>query len=226
MRILLLALLLSGCASVPQTLNQNLFYKRDMDIEVNGFKGEGVLVVPLSEVYKFDITSSGKLDLFTFESCHREESKEKAGQGGLFGDRKRVKLDYKPNPGIEDQGGCPVRLGGYEQDKGRHSWAFIDFETKEAKLPAVVKCNGSTWNSRGVTVCQSKAGLLQEIDFPVEVIVNPDPGCPMERPADLKKYSFKISLRECVYNFMEKQAPHREHRLTTVGYESILIREN
>ena len=43
---LIVLLELFGCASIPQTLDPAVFYKRDMTIKVNGKKAEGVLVVP------------------------------------------------------------------------------------------------------------------------------------------------------------------------------------
>lgn len=220
------AALFSSCASVSQKLDPGTFYKRDMIITVNGFKSEGVIVVPQSESYSLDIKAKGNLDLFTMESCHREESVEDAGEGGIFGDGHRVKRTYKPVAGIETGSSCPVRLGGYERTRGRNSWALIDFEGPDTNLPAVMKCNGNVWNSRGVTVCQSKAGLIEQIEFPTKVIVNPDPNCPIKRPADLMTYRFTMSPRECVFNFMEIAIPHREHRLTTLGYQEILLRNN
>lgn len=218
--------LLSACASAPyMEADSKVFYKRDMKLNVNGFKGDGVLVVPKADKYSFDVKAKGDLDLFTMDTCHREETKEDVGEG-LFKDDKRAKFDYKPGNNIESSSACPVRLGGYERANGRHSWAYIDFETDDAKLPALVKCNGNTYNSRGVTICQSKVGLIQEIIFPEETIVNPAPGCEMPRPADLKTYRFNMSARECVFNFMEKKKPNREHRLSTIGYEAVLLRKN
>ncbi len=223
-KILPLLLALSGCASVPQQLDQNIFYKRDMTLDVNGFQAEGALVVPRGTSYKFKIDAKGRLDLFTFETCHREESKENAGEGGLFGDRKHVEMEYIPNEGMEDRGSCVVRLGGYERDKGRHSWAIIDFEDPDTTLPALVRCNGSTWNSNGVTVCQSKEGLLQGMDFTVPVVVSGS--CAVPGANDEMIFRYSMPSRECVYEFMEKAEPHRTHRLTTIGYQSVLVREN
>ena len=102
----------------------------------------------------------------------------------------------------------------------------MDFETPEAKLPAVVSCNGSEYNSRGVTVCQSKKGLTQLITFPVEVEVDPPGNCPLRKtPGKIsgKIFKYKIPRGRCVFAFKEK-AGERIHRLTTLGYEDILIR--
>jgi hypothetical protein len=224
--ITLLASFGISCGSINQSVNPDVFYKRDMLIEINDLKAQGTLVVPKSKDYWFEIEARGKLDLFTLQSCHREITREKAGEGGIFGNAKKVQLGYTQVPGLEDQGGCQVQLGGYEREKGRNSWALIDFETDDAKLPARLKCNGSTIQSSGVSICQSRAGLIQEIYFAVDTIANPPEGCEIPRPADLKTYRFTMPKGQCVLNFMEKGGDHREHRLTTLGYEGILIRED
>lgn len=221
-----LLVLLSGCGSVNQTVNPDIFYKRDMSIEINDRKAVGVLVVPKAPDYWFEIEAKGKLDLFTLQSCHREITREKAGEGGIFGNSKKVQVGYTQVKGLEDEGGCQVQLGGYEREKGRNSWALVDFQTPDAVLPATLKCNGTTVPSGGVSICQSRAGLIQEISFSVEVIANPPENCPLPRPQDLKTYRFAIPKGQCTFNFMEKSGEHREHRLTTLGYEGILIRED
>lgn len=217
---------LAGCASLqPQKLDPAAFYKRDMRIEVNGHVGDGVLVVPKSAKYKFEIHAKGKLDLFTFTTCHREYTKEKAGESGWFGNSRLVETEYSPVKPMETDEACPVLLGGYEQKRGRHSWAFVDFETDTHKLPAQVTCNGSVYNSRGVTACQSKVGLIQLIIFSVPVVWSKKGKCgELSNPTDKKTFRFRIKKNRCVYEFKEAGGA-RWHRLTTIGYEKILIRE-
>lgn len=226
--ILAIFLLTPSCAPMPvQTLDQNKFYKRDMKLTVDGIAREGVLVAPRAASHSFDIEARGKLDLFTMESCHREVSIEDAGDKGWFADRRHSHVDYRPVPGMEDTGSCVVRFGGYEQSGGRHSWAIIDFEDAETTLPAQMKCNGENYGSNGVTICQSKQGLLQQIQFPTPVVVTPTAACPLPPAADGKTFLFPMPARECVFNFLEvvrPGTPARQHRLTTIGYESILIR--
>jgi len=223
--------LLTSCAPIPLTPDQNLFYKRDMIVNVDGYVGEGVLVVPkkTEEVFKFDVTLKGKADLFTFESCHREMVWEQAGKRGFFDSRVRVQFDYDPLNGLETRSSCVVRLGGYDKT-GRHSWAMVDFEGDDATLPAIVKCNGAHYHSRGVTVCQAKVGLIQEISFPEEVAYSPDPNCPLnltrDSARDGKTFRFPLVRGECVYAFIEKNSKRRIHRLTTLGYDQVLIRGN
>lgn len=210
--------------------SSEVFYKRDMILEVGGVKGEGALVVPLKNVIPFLVTARGDLDLFTFTTCHREETAEDAGNvtertGWLFKrtitKKREVKLDFRPTL-IEGAGGCPVMLGGYEQSKGRHSWGFVDFETPEATLPAILNCNGLVLSVNGVSVCQARMGLIQSIKFPVSVRVSPEASCDLGK-TEGDSFEFPIPKGQCVFAFMAQD--ERIHRLTTLGYEQILIRK-
>lgn len=223
-------LVLTSCASVEKTvsLNPDTIYKRDMIITVDGKTSEGVLVVPVKETHDIHVIAQGDLDLFTFTTCHREETAENASNvtevRGIFRrkieKKKEIKLPYRPTP-IEKDGGCPVYLGGYEQEKGRHSWGLIDFETPEAVLPATLFCNGKEIQSNGVSICQSRHGLVQGIQFPSVVKVSPNVGCELNtKEADY--FEFPIRKGQCVYAFMDKD--RKIHRLTTIGYELIPIR--
>ncbi len=216
-----------GCiGSVPQTLSPEHFYKRDMTITVNEIEAEGVLVVPRSadEIYEMTIENKGKIDLFTFTTCHREDTREIA-KGGIFGRFKReVEFSYVPVPGIETGRYCPIKLGGYEMVKGRHSWGFLDFESSDHLLPARLSCSGDASDGLGVSICQSKAGLIQRIEFPEKTRVAAGRNsCPALKSEDGKLYEFEPSLGICVYAF-EGKTSSRRHRLTVLGYEKILVR--
>jgi hypothetical protein len=225
--IFILALILGGCAASSQQLNPAVLYKRDMLVTVNGFQGDGVLVAPKADSYTMQIDAQGKLDLFTLTTCHREQTREKAGEKGWFKDKSRVALEFIPVPGIESGGfACPLELGGYEQVKGRHSWALIDFEDPGTDLPAKLKCNGSESNTRGVSICQSRQGLVQEITFSEPVLAAEKGVCaPMKASADGKRFQFEMPKGQCTFRFLTRSGAERWHRLTTFGYEQILIRE-
>lgn len=213
---LLLVLSFSNCSSVQQTLNPDLFYKRDMRVQMDGMTGEGVLVVPSALKHTFKVTGKAPMDLYTFTTCHREIAIE--------GMNKEVSGYFTPAVGLEDTGACPVEFGGYDK-KGKHSWAFVDFETPEANLPAIVKCNGEKYESKGVTICQSRAGLFQRIEFPVEVVTAGSADCGKLIPKEGGKVlEFALPKGRCVFAIGEKGGG-RIHRLTTLGYESILLRD-
>ena len=214
---LLLAILLSGCSSTQQKLDPLIYYKRDMEVRVNGFESIGTLVVPKDDEYKIRAKFRGKGDLVTLKTCHREVEVEKVGWRETF--------NFIPNKGIEDDGSCFLEIAAFEHKKGRHSWSLIDFETDLYKLPAQVKCNGSTYNSRGVTICQSKEKLVQEIVFPEDVELSEKAKCfdRIEKPVG-RRWLFHTPNRECTFIVRGKDSG-RLHKVLLIGYEKIIIRE-
>ena len=228
MKYILLSLFFVSCVSTQTNFSQedfkNSFYKKDMKIAANGFKGTGTLVLPKANTYNFEFESYGELDLFTFSTCHREISKEEAGEKGIFGNKKKTKVPYMPNS--MEYVACPIDVGGYDADKGRHSWGFIAIETEKHQLPANVQCNGESYNSRGTTICQSKVGLVQSLSFENDVVFVTDKTCgDMNLIYKDKVFTFVMPKGTCIHYFKEKNAPSRIHELTTFGYEKILIRK-
>jgi len=190
-------------------------YKRDMQICLNDKCAEGVIVAPRKSKYEFEIKAHGRLELFTFATCHREETTSKHSRRRWFKDNKVVKGTYLPVPGIED-GHCPVYIGGYNH-KNRNSWAFADFEDPEYTISAKVNCNGASGEFNGVSVCQSRAGLIQTIEFPEVVTVD---ACGLKGKSN--RFEYKIESGECVAVFFGAKSMHR---LTTIGYDKILLRK-
>ncbi len=213
-----------SCSTIHQELDPKIYYKRDMKIKIGDNKYEGTAVLRNAPKIDIEFTSAGKLDLFTFTTCHREYTQENAKS---FFNKKKIKFEYKPEPTIELVDSCAIQAAGYDL-KGKHSWAFLDIETPDAKLPATIKCNGLTWKSNGVTICQGKAGLFQEIIFEVEVKFAPQFAKRKEcQEIDFinkenKRFIYKLPNRECVFTFMSGK--NEFHRLNTIGYEMILIR--
>ncbi len=235
--VTILLLIVTNCSSnkAISKLESSKFYRRDMIIEYNKELYDGIAVLPEKEKYSLSIKSKGKLDLFIMSTCHKEETKEKAWniektvRGGLFGWGRRkikmkneVKFDYYPTV-IEADGDCSMELGGYEIEKGRHSWAFIDFENKQYQSKATLSCNGRKINSNGTSVCQARKGLVQHIKFEENMLVSPSTKCMLPRLEGVE-FEWPIVQGKCLYIFMGSKPPYKMHKLTTLGYESILIR--
>ena len=231
----------TGCdtlnKSPQQVLSTDAIYKRDMIITVNGVTEEGVLVVQNQPVNKFHVTSRGDLDMFSLNSCAGEETKEKAWnvtetvKSGLFGwgskkiDKKReVTFDYSHPDYIQDPAGCPVQLAGFDM-KGKHSWGFVDFKRPTDTLPGKIGCNGTSKDFEGVAACQARTGLLQVLEFSEQVMVSPDKGCEIGVPKG-GKFQFPMPKGICVYRFETVKEPIKVGRVTLIGYDNILIREN
>jgi len=214
-----------SCIPAPPNISPEAFYKRDMILDVNGFKGLGAMVVPQADYYKFKITARGDLDLFVLSTCHRVISLEEAGEGGIFGNKRKVEIKFYPQAGIEDEA-CPVVLEGYELDKGRHSWGYVDFQEKKLQVLAKVRCNGEENIFKGVSVCQSSEKTLQTITFEKDMFVDFKDGCAPAKTSDNRTFSITLSPKLCIYGFIEKEDKKAFHRLTTLGFEKIMMRKN
>lgn len=221
--ILLVALV--RCSSVQQSLDTAVFYKRDILLEINGKSYVGVTVVPKSQSYDIKLIPPGEIDLMLLRSCHREFSVEKADTGwSLFGNKKKSYVyKYTPIHGLEDNRVCPLRIDIYESEKGRQSWALLDFESPDYTVDAEITCNGETKSMRGVGVCQSKEQTIQRIKFQEPVRFAPTPvmcNAP-KKVGDL--YEIKTAVGECLFTFDTRDG--RTGRLINVGYSGVLVRE-
>ena len=233
--IFMVALL--SCSTVDKDTQQQLssdkFYKRDMVIHINDQSGIGTLVANEADVYNFHVEAAGDLDLFVYKSCHREWDKQEAWNVETYKrvlfwkkkikHKKQIKFPIKLTD-IEKNKYCPVILTGCERIGGRHSWAFVDFHSKNEALPAELHCNGVVKKVSGVSICQSKYGLIQKIIFRDKVSVVRKDGCAEMKTKDDKVFTWKTSLKECPYPFVDDKTG-QVHRLTTIGYESIFIRK-
>jgi hypothetical protein len=212
MKYLILFFMIASCTKPDGGTDiaaQNIFYKRDISISHDG-------------------TAHGKLDLFTWTDCHMEHTQEDAGRGGIFSQKNQVEFTY--NRDYSGSKYCPVEVGAYEAKNGnRHGWGFIDFESDEETVPATVYCNGYVEKTLGVSICQSKKGLMQKIVFPVAMETTmDDERCQMPISNDSKEFEFPMVPGFCAYSFREFDSGEfggRFHRLTTLGYDKILIRE-
>lgn len=229
---ILLLLLLISCVSQPiQKLNPEVYYKNDLCFSykkqgIESFCGVGV--VPHKEEYKIKVKSKGKANLFMMTTCHREITSENPDKG-LFKKDGVVKISYKP--GLEKGKACPLFISSYDR-KGRHGWGMVALEDPRFSLKAKVRCNGVDSDSNGVSACQSKVGLLQSITFeddvkqldPVNGSAQREKDCPQLRLINGKKVLFSIPPRECIYGFISKKN-RKVHKLYTIGYEEIIVRE-
>lgn len=223
--ILLIAISMLGCDLVQQS-KIDVYYRRDAIIRYGGREYLGVAVLPRSAKYDLEIEFPGNLDLFTLRNCHREQTLEEFKDNGGWFSRKenKVSITYEPVHGLETPVYCPIDLSGFDADKGRNGWGFIDFESETEKLPALVKCSGRKSVANGVSVCQSLAGLMQQIVFSIPV-QTAESDCFKPETKDQMTFTIHSPIGRCVYVFREMDGDKRFHRFTSIGYESILVRK-
>lgn len=221
--VLTIAAFFIGCSTVAQRLDPKVHYRRDIDLVINGEKFEGVAVPKPSERYEIKIRMKGgaEANMLTITTCHREIVMDEPKTG--FFARNTVTYNYQPIKGIEDGTGCLIDIGAYNKE-GRHAWATIDLVSRLDTLSAMVKCNGDSTSAGGVSICQAKTGLIQKVSFPERVKVSPDnEHCNVMKSADGQNFEYVIPRGECSFYFGTKDG--KFHRHTSMGYESILIRE-
>lgn len=226
--ILMGLLILNSCALPGNDVDIKTLYKRDLVMEINGRVFHGTAAPIRSDKYKIHIYAKGDLDLFTFETCHREESTESAWnvvkRQGLFKRKvkKKRELEFTYSPTELERTQCSVLLGGYEAKKGRHSWAFIDFQDKKLPLYGTSVCNGKSILNPTVSVCQAKTGLIQLMKFSEPVTGDCEDGCGLTKSTG-KDFYIDTARGHCACMFKSKDG--RSHRLTTIGYDRILMRQ-
>lgn len=209
---------------MQQPLSPDIFYKRDIELEINGQTYVGVTVVPHALSYSVNFIPPGNIDLMLIRSCHREYSVEKADTGwSLFGSKKQ-KFNYKyvPISGLEDKRVCPLRVDIYESEKGRQSWALLDFESPDYQIQYEVTCNGDVKRINGVGVCQAKEQTIQRLKFREPIRFAPSPVMCNEPKKVGDTYEIKVAVGECLYHFDTQDG--KLGRMTIVGYQGVLVR--
>lgn len=223
----LLALSFAGCSNVNQSLNPDTYYRRDIKVTVNGVKFKGVGVPLPASKYEMEIESKGVINMLTITTCHREVQIEQ-DDPGWFEKGNKVKYTYIPVSGLEDGKSCLMEIGVFEQKKGRHGWALLDFRVGPESVQAELTCDGKKEKTAPVSICQSREGLLQRIKFDRKMKVLPDlekPQCTVMETSDSGfTYDFLAAPGECVYYFGDQNKNF--HKLTVAGFQSILIRED
>jgi hypothetical protein len=188
----------------------------DMPIKIDGMKYEadGLLVVPARAHYTFKASLFRKASIVKIRSCHREHV--------LINPGNDFEYVYDPDLNLEmrENSYCPLEIGAFDTS-AQHSWAFIDFVNAET-LAAHIGCNGSKWDARGVSICQSRFGLVQRISFDVAVKAYAPDDCAQPHELPNNVFTIELSKAKCVYLFQDDK--RNRHRLTTWGYDDVIMR--
>jgi len=193
----------------------------------------GVGVLPYMDHYKLTVPGGKKVAMFTIRSCHEEATTENPSKG-LRKYKDFIDIEYTPT--VERGEACPMYLSMYKKNQ-KYSTALVVFEHPDYQLDATLYCNGFVSQQHGVSICQSREGLLQRIDFDEPVAI----GDPVNGPADRSKDHLncpKLPLtkdkkstglflqpnRECIYPIIGLKSG-KIHQFYTVGYENIILHD-
>jgi hypothetical protein len=229
--LILFSAALTGCASLPdwketflgqanqKTEKPPLYkYRADMQITVGGKKFDGVAVADLNYARnKIELESRVKMDRLEIMSCRRHQVFENVGGGWFSSSGTKMSYEYVPNNG-ESEAGCPVYFQAFAKNL-LTSWGMIFFRTSETLL-ADVGCNGEQETFKGVSICQTKAGLKQSFAFAQPVNFELGETCAAANPSDrLIEIAPKLGFCEATFD-----DGRNFHRLILLGYESVLVR--
>lgn len=112
-------------------------------------------------------------------------------------------------------------ISSYEKDKGRHSFGIIEFKRDQYKLKYVLECDGNKTSDKGVSICQGKIGTTQRISFETDTKFVSNEKCKDSIKQSANVFDVKIKKDICVFTF--KNANGEFARLTTFGFESVLV---
>lgn len=217
MEKIILFLFVACAQTTDRSLDPNTYYMRDMKVTIDGESAYGTMVAPKKWSYDISVDFPGKGDLVLLRTCHREEIREDLGR--------KEAITYRPQRFLEDQGDCIMEISAFSKDDGKHAWALIDFENRMWQLEGIAKCNGNSYITKGVTVCQSRAGLIQQLKFNEKFTLSPAAKCYpfFEHAIKDKTLEYKVPKEEC--SFVITGESGRRHKLTTIGYEAVFIRK-
>lgn len=237
------AFFISSCSTIGSffsysklpEINEKDTYRHELQVDVNGVRINGVGVARLTSSYKVRVYPPGNVDRLIWRTCSKEELIDKPAiqnsKSWVFGSGYNyVDFVYTPAFGLDDANSCALKIEVFEEKKRRNGLALVEFQSsrEDVSLIADLLCNGEFSQNRGVSACQSAAGLYQQISFPVPV-VNKDvrPECDVMKPVngDEKIYRFVMPPSGCVFSFVAKDlAPNGKnyrHWLTTNGYTDV-----
>lgn len=217
----LVALLLTGCQTlgIKETAKEEKYYMHEMNLEVNGARGIGMIVVPYSKMVDvFAAWNYRASELINIFNCYFDDpikpyrSIFKKGQSFI-----RYKFEM-PNDDFEH---CPLYISAYDIS-GKHSFGAVYFRTDES-LRINQWCNGIKRIDDGASVCQTRAGSVVrvEADEPIE-FVREHEGCGELIERGLNVYEYTSGLGECIYYFGGQSGKFHKH--VSYGYNEIPVR--
>lgn len=244
------ALFLTGCAAIPDVIDNTLgnanqktssgpLYKYRADLKITLPTNpnriySGTIANLLTGPIDIGIKSLINIDRAQLTTCARQDVCEKAGdcpnlpdgrkvleiEDGWFGQAgKTATYHFYPSKKELEGFTCPLYIEVFSGNS-LVSWGMIGFRTDE-KLPAHVSCNGQDWSFSGVTVCQSKGGLDQQIWFDKDIADFEAEATCHAKQIDKRNFNIRPSNGFCRVTFFDGAD---WHRAIFIGYDQVLVR--
>lgn len=239
---------LVGCAAVPGVLDtiQGTIkekadpekppheYRADLDLYVGGTKYRGLVATKVGESLDIGVVSPIAIDRVQVSSCARMDvcslgedcTDPRKGPTnfniptGFFGAAGKS-MSYRFIPSEIERGGlCPVYFEVLAKQT-LVAWGYLGIRNDEA-LPAKLDCNGERWSFAGYSVCQTKSGKTQLLQFSKPVVdFETEEKCGLETK-DNQRFTLKPKTGLCRATFYDGV---NWHTLNLFGYEKVLVRQ-
>lgn len=210
---ILIVLMISSCSQT--LLDAKKTYKKTLQFEVDGDEAKGTYSAKKKNSYHLEIYVPQKPNFVKLTSCHQEKIFTRPG--------KEIEFDYKPDLDIEaGELPCPLEISALEVN-GKNQWGLIDFKLTSETLSARVQCNGVSYPAKSSFICQSRAGLIQSVEFESEVSNYSPKDCGTIESKQGKKFYLKLPEGNCFYLFSDLKG--NLFRLVTFGYNEVLLDE-
>lgn len=226
--IFLVCLILTACSILDVKKAEDLAqktYRKSLKFEVDGKAFQGIAILPHKDCYEITLMPEDKMSFVLFQTFHRDVPIEKPKTGWFSN---KIKYKYCPQTNTEDTGYSPLEVAVLNDKQVHDAFAFIMLrDTKpEISLPANLKCNGDFTYVDGTAICQTAAGLQEEIFFQQKVLVGTsNENCEKPESNDGLFWKVRVSEGECPYVFTAKEKHKNGKRLslilTTIGYTAL-----
>lgn len=191
-----------------------------MQITVDEVTFDGMAVTAIGEK-DIALVSKAKLNYLAIDSCARENVVQNVDSGWFGGVGKTYSYHFAPTR-YETEYPCPLYIQAVSAD-GITAWGYLFWRTDE-HLPAVFDCNGHHRPFSGVSICQTKTGIRQEIFFDREVQHVESQNC--EVSMDVKtKNAYVIATHGNGFCYATFTDGKELHRVVLLGYDQVIVRD-
>jgi hypothetical protein len=212
--IVLAWIVFSSCATPAQQLDDAVAYRKDMELQVNGMRGEGLVLAPEAASYDIRGKFPDDADRLSFKTCARYRPALDEGDSWRY--------TFVPDE-IERADDCRLAEIVSFNEKGRHAFGAVVFRSARSRLPAHLVCNGEAKDDTE-TVCSNLQGMPFRIRFQAPVDMAPGPECGIPNAPGVTELELPMPRGLCVIHFREHAPARREHHLTLFGFEQDPIR--
>ncbi len=215
--VILCEVFLSGCADThTKTLKPYYAYRAEMLFTFGGNTYEGLAVTKLTGPIDIQIYSPITLNRVEISTCSRHEVIRNTTKGWFDSVKNTMVYRYIPTA-YELEGHCPIHFQAFN-DHVQKAWGMIAFRNDQT-MPARMDCNGVGWSFSGISMCQTKAGLEQQLVFKSPTEFEATPECKIET-TDKLKFQVRSTVGWCKATFTDGK---EFHDLIQLGYEEVTV---